>query len=343
MKVLIAGSGKMGADLFNYILPYGFEMIWLCLDETEAEKVRHGFMKKAGRQLRAGLINQDVHDNMMNRVNITSDHAAAAEVGLVIEAIWENAEAKQSLFTSLGRFLPSDAILTSNTSSIPLSTIFTDPSREAYCCGMHFFFPTILKNIVEINISEHTTTDVLEKLCNFLSHIERKFLVLPEPEHFLLNRLLLDVQTEALRQHLLNNMAVSDIDALVRRYIFPIGIFEFFDHVGLDVMLASVRNYATCDPEDRSLLIKGLEAKVGEHKLGVKNGEGFYTYPLDTRSLHCTLPEEQQQELLLKLEQLVFQAIVRINEKKIIDPADLDHAIMEYWGENLSLWNREKQ
>jgi 3-hydroxyacyl-CoA dehydrogenase/enoyl-CoA hydratase/3-hydroxybutyryl-CoA epimerase len=263
---------------------------------------------------------------------------------LVIEAIWENAEAKRVLFDSLDKVLPEDVLLTSNTSSIPLKEIFTNPAREKYTCGLHFFFPTSLKNIVEINIPDGHDAALLVKLKSFLNQIERRFLVLPTPTHFLLNRLLLDIQQQAMQIHITDHIDVREIDALVRKYIFPMGIFEFFDHVGLDVMLASVKNYEQIPGTDKdfSMLIQGLEAQVTMGNLGIKTGNGFYSYPLIPGPWLCTLSESIQAQLVHQLETAYFQTILVFLEKKIVDPADLDYAIMEYWGENLSLMDKFK-
>jgi len=344
MKILIAGSGKMGTDIFQYILPFGFDMLWLCLNDAEAEYARQQFTKKAGRQLRAGIMDQSAYDKMINRVVISSDIAEAAGTDVVIESIWEQASEKKALFRKLDAVLPADAILTSNTSSVPIHELLPSQNRSSHCCGLHFFFPSALKNLVEINAPAELDSAVLERLKDFLVHIDRRFIVLPEPEHFIMNRLLLPVQNEAMNMLLEYPMQVQELDALVRKHIFPVGIFEFFDHVGNDVMLASVSNYVKYQPNgnDYAALLNGLRKKVQENLLGIKTGIGFYQHPIDHSGFNCNLPGIVQTALVGRLEKAWYQSIQEFLAKKILTAHELDEAIMEYWGENLSFIEKGK-
>ncbi len=344
MKVLIAGSGKMGTDIFNYLLPYGFEMVWLCLNDAEAAKMSIAFHKRANRQLKAGIIDQTGYDQLISRITITADYGAAKETDMYIEAIWEDASAKWELFDKLDQLAKPEALFISNTSSIPLSELFIIPDRKAFCCGLHFFFPLMLKNIVEVNVTNHTSTATVNRLLTFLSEIERNYLILPEPEHFLLNRLLLKAQAKAMNLHINEQIAAKDIDAIIRNKIFPIGIFEFFDHVGLDIMFASVTNYSVYQDKriDCTELLNAFKVKLASNCLGVKSGEGFYKYPLNIDLNECSLSLETQHRIQLMIEDCIYSSLATIIAKEIINPEELDRALDEYWSENLGLIGKSK-
>lgn len=332
MKLLIAGSGKMGTDIFYYILPYGYEMVWLCYSEEEAEQTRNHFKKKADRQLRAEIIDQAAYEKMFSDVTITTGISLAAGADLVIETIWEQAADKRSLLARLDAVLPETAIITSNTSSVPLKDIVPIGRKKSFC-GMHFFFPVRMKNLVELNVLQETDPDVLQQLKDFLKEIERQALVLSPEAHFIMNRLLLPVQNEAVLLLQEYPVSVFELDALVRNSLFPVGIFEFFDHVGNDVMLASVNNYTKSfnDGTDYSLLTETLRKKVQENLLGIKTGMGFYQHPIEPEKFVCSLPDVVRHALIQRLEKAFYTAVSHCIQSGLLAEQALDEALMEYW------------
>lgn len=345
MKVLIAGSGKMGTDLVYYLNNFGLELVWLCVDENEADRAREQFFKKASRRLRTGLIDQKEFDDLQNRVVISSDINAGATCNFVIEAIWEDESLKKALFEKLDKVLPLDAIITSNTSSVPLNNLIINPIRMPCFCGLHFFYPCGLRNIVEINATHDFSAYSLKLITTFLDSIERKYILLSPKENFLLNRLLLSMQLKACQLLSEENIPIKVIDAWVRKNLLPIGIFEFFDHVGIDVMLASVNNYFKNQPDgnDYTVLIKTLEDNYIKGNLGIKSGCGFYNYPINHEIFNISEEDNNSAEMIVNmLEKEFYLSIKQCLKSQFIEAEELDYAIMEYWGVEDSFLDKGK-
>ena len=335
MKILIAGSGKMGADLFRLFLPLDHEICWLCLDDAEAQRARDQFVKRSARQVRSGLITQADYDARMKKVTVTSQPNDAAGCDLLIESIWEKTEEKRALFITLDRILPPSALFTSNTSSVPLEVLVPSEERRPFFCGLHFFFPSAMKNLVEINAPSALDPQSLKTLQLLAESLGHQALVLHAPHHFLMNRLLLPVQNEAVRILQEFPLQPAPLDALVRQQLFPIGIFEFFDHVGMDVMLASVSNYMHYQPDgkDYTPLRDALRKKVQENELGIKTGRGFYTYPLPAEPAPLPWPEPVAGALLKRLEEAWYTELRRVLQTGLVPEPSLDTALCAYWGE----------
>jgi 3-hydroxyacyl-CoA dehydrogenase len=345
-KVLIIGSGKMGTNLFHYLSGFPVELVWLCLNENEQQKAEQNFQKKSGRKLRSGLISRQEYDEMLKRVCITSDTAMLRDCNFIIEAIWEDKKNKQQLFAKLDGLLPPDAIITTNTSSIPISELIPSDNRKKFFAGLHFFYPIELRDIAEINTHADTDPAVTRKIKEFLMSIGRRAILLDERNNFLLNRLLLPMQNEAYKIIQEGKLSIPELDALARSRLLPVGIFEFFDQVGIDVMNASIRNYAEAYPDgsDYSALIACLASLAEKGKLGVKRGEGFYQYPLATDTIVIGTDKlAASTDLIKRLSNAFFQPMVKARSEKFMSPEELDHAIREYWGFETSVFDMAKK
>jgi 3-hydroxyacyl-CoA dehydrogenase len=330
MKVLIAGSGKMGSDIFYYLLDHSLEITWLCLDEDQKQQAESTFQKKINRQLRSGIISNDEYNDLIDHIKITSDISLAKDTDLVIEAIWEATETKQKFFFKLDEVLSPSAIITTNTSSIPIRKLIPSEKRKPFFAGLHFFFPVKLHNIVEINAPLFIDDSILQQITEFLNSIELRSILLSEGHHFLLNRLLLPVQNEAYNILKEGKMTAEEIDSIVKTKLFTAGIFEFFDHVGIDIMQVSVKNYAENFPSgiNYSGMISYFQNMMNDGKLGVKSGQGFYQYP--RLQSHAEINTKDFTEESNRLERTFFETINRIFGDNTYIKKELEYAINEY-------------
>jgi 3-hydroxybutyryl-CoA dehydrogenase len=339
MNLLIAGSGKMGTDIFQYLMPFGFNIIWLCENETEKEKAQQNFYKKLKRQLHSGLISQHEFDCSVQSIKITSDLSDSKSCELVIEAIAENEELKCNWFLDLHKVINSNAIITTNTSSIEIKKLIPAPERKTFFTGLHFFYPVKLRNIVEINASIDFNEANLKIVKSFLDRIEKKYITLKPANHFLLNRIFLPAQHEAFLLLQSGKADAAQIDSWLQKDLFPNGIFGFFDHVGIDVMAASIRNYANYDSmgRDYSGLINYLEEMVSKGKTGIKSSEGFYQYPLKSSTAgNISLPQETE-EKINRIKAVFYETLIHCLKQEVLSPNELEYAINEYLGTDLDL------
>ena len=165
----------------------------------------------------------------------------------------------------------------------------------------------------------------------FLNKIGRKYILLPEEHAFILNRLFLDFQVEAYNLMKKHKLSYRQLDQLVIKHMFPIGVFEFFDSVGIDIMLLSIRNYTrfSAHPKFYQPLIDCLADLLGEGRLGQKSKAGFFDY---TETIEkADEPEiKNEKELVDRLKLFYVLPIIDFVKKGICREDEIDHAFREY-------------
>jgi 3-hydroxyacyl-CoA dehydrogenase len=328
-KIGVIGEGKMGTGIFNYLLDFPFELVWVCNTGTDTIKIVRQFDKKIKRSYDSGIIDFATYENRLKTV-ISTDPDTLHDCDLIIEAIPENAELKKNLFVHLDKIVKPEAIFTSNSSSFNPSEIAPPGQRLGQFAGLHFFYPLPFKNIVEFMTTKHTTAGTLATLELFLNKINRRFISLDEKNSFMLNKIFLDVQNEAFLTVQSGQCSYRQMDLLVKKHLFPFGIFDFCDSVGIDTLLASIQNYTRDYPDmDRyTLLISGLGKLLSAGKYGVKSKEGFYTYPME--EMNEGEPENAE-KIVEHLRLTWFSSAKRFSSQAKIPMDDANHAIREYF------------
>jgi len=279
-KVAVIGDGKMGTSIFYHLNGFDFQLAWLCSSEEEKEKAGSVVSSKNRRLWKSGAISEDVYASRNEKTKVTASPADLKDCNLIIEAVTENLETKRTLFKSLDEVVNPSCIFATNSSSILPSRLVPSEKRKSRVAGLHFFYPVVMKNTVELITGLHSSEETAASLHDFLMKINKTPFHQDESQAFVLNRILLDLQAGAFSLIQNGGWFHYEIDELVRTCFFPTGVFEFFDHVGIDIMLASIRNYTenAKNPEFYTPMINLLEAMVDYNHLGIKTGQGFYTY-----------------------------------------------------------------
>ena len=331
----IIGEGKMGANLLYYLLDMDFNLTWICSPEADLEKLRRNLSKRLGRSLEAGIIDEDRFKSILEHIKISNALEDVASCELIIEAITEDLEAKQELFRLLDTIALPGCIFTSNSSSIKPSSLAPSENRKEKFAGLHFFYPIALKDIVEVILTQYTSKETLAQITFFMESIRRRFLLLEEKDSFILNRIFLHFQNEAFLLVNEKKASLQQIDRIVRERFFPTGVFEFFDSVGLDIMLASVKNYSKDDPAEERFhpLIAQLQELVSKGRLGVKTKSGFYGEGI---SVDPGYPENDA-EIIAKLQESYANAFRWFCHSSGIPSAELKTAMDEYFGSETPL------
>ena len=329
-KVGIIGEGKMGTGIFNYLLDFNYELVWICSPVADTEKINRQFGKKIKRSLDAGIIDQSRFDKLI-QTHISKNPGDLHDCDLVIEAIPEIAAVKKELFLTLDHLVKPGAIFTSNSSSINPSEITPPGDRGFQFSCLHFFYPVQLKNIAEINTTKKTNGSTVIALESFLQSIQRHFITLDERNSFVLNKIFLDIQNEAYLIVKADHCSVPQMDHLVRQTLFSFGIFDFCDSVGIDTMLASVTNYTRDYPhrDYYASFIAGLNKLVMEGKFGIKSQEGFYKYPMEEVLINDFPASDSIAE---HLRQTWLSASKRFAAQTHLPIEDMNRAIKEYFG-----------
>ena len=266
----VIGAGVMGGDIAAWCVLRGM---------TVTLEDREGKFLSASLARAAVLFKKKLKDRMKVRMamdrlipDVVGEGAKKADV--IIEAIFENLEAKQHLFQRLEKEARPDAVLASNTSSIPLDEISSAMRSPERLVGIHFFNPVDKMPLVEVVKSDRTHSDTVKKALAFVVKISRQPIVVKSSPGFLVNRVLTPYLMESMTL-LEEGVPAHVIDKAAVKFGMPMGPVELADTVGLDICLSVAKNLSkyhhTVIPER---LIKMVEAG----QLGRKSGSGFYTY-----------------------------------------------------------------
>jgi len=329
-KVGIVGEGKMGSALLNYLTGFDLELSWACSREADIERIRKQYGKRINRLLEAGIIDINKH-LALRQTTISHELYDLNGCDLIMEAIPENEEQKRLLFATLDPLVNQDCIFASNSSSIKPSLISPSSHRQEKFTGLHFFYPIGFKNIVELTVLPETSSRTILKTEAFLNAIQRFFLTLDEKNSFILNKIFLDFQMTAFEIVKKGYCNFRQMDELVKKDLFAFGVFDFMDGVGLDTMLVSIQNYISGYPHKSwyEPLVLQLQEMVGQGKLGMKTGEGFFHYPLDP------IQEAEWQDtgaISEHLRQTWFSAVKRFTAQSHLPIGDINFAVKEYFG-----------
>ena len=269
-RVHVVGAGVMGGDIAAICAMRGLSVT---LQDTSPERIAPAIKRSAQlfkRRLRDERRIRDAMDRLIP--DVKGDCAAHADV--IIEAIFENLEAKKKLFSELESKAKPGAVLASNTSSLRLADIaagFKDPSRLV---GIHFFNPVPLLQLVEIVAGEKTDPEMAKKAAAFVRFIDKLPLPVKDAPGFLVNRVLGPYMQNAFRM-MDEGAKPETLDAAMEAFGMPMGPAELADTVGLDICLAAGKALAkNASAEIPEILAK----KVALGQLGRKSGEGIYRY-----------------------------------------------------------------
>jgi 3-hydroxyacyl-CoA dehydrogenase/enoyl-CoA hydratase/3-hydroxybutyryl-CoA epimerase len=272
--VHVVGAGVMGGDIAAICAMRG---ITVTLQDTAPDRIAPAVKRAAKlfqRRLRDPLRIRDAMDRLIP--DVAGSGAAKADV--IIEAIFENLDAKRALFAKLEAAAKPGAVLASNTSSLKLGDIaanFKDPSRLV---GIHFFNPVPQMMLVEIISSEKTEKQFTDRAMAFVRQIDKLPLPVKDSPGFLVNRVLGPYMQNAFRM-LDEGVKPETLDAAMEAFGMPMGPIELADTVGLDICLHAGKQLAKKDAQGHEAEAPQiLLNKVALGQLGRKTGQGIYRY-----------------------------------------------------------------
>jgi 3-hydroxybutyryl-CoA dehydrogenase len=250
-------------------------------DEEQLERAVATNRALLQRRVDKGRLTAEDADLALRRVRTTEDmRSATVDADFVIEAVFEDLEIKQQTFRDLDGIANDEAVLASNSSTIGISKLAEVISTPERCVNMHFFFPVLVMDLVEIVRGPKTSGATVNRALEMARAMGRTAVVLnKEIDGFIVNRILHTATQEAYRLLDAGVASFEDIDIAVEKGLnWPMGPFRLGDFSGLDVTYnARLHMYRTTGDE-RYRPSPQLEAKVKAGKLGRKTGEGWYTY-----------------------------------------------------------------
>ena len=281
-RVGVVGCGLMGSGIAEVSARAGVDVVVYEVNDEACDRGRQRISASVERAVKAGKLDAETRDEMLARISITTDFADFADRELVIEAIAENEEVKLQVFATLDAVVTSrDAILASNTSSIPIMKLAMATSRPEHVVGLHFFNPVPVLNLVELVPSLLTSPPTAQAARAFASEQLNKLVIdAQDRAGFIVNALLVPYLLSAIRMLESGFATASDIDTgTVVGLAHPMGPLALSDLIGLDTVLAIANSLYEEFRQDAftppPMLLRMVEAGL----LGRKSGRGFYTYP----------------------------------------------------------------
>lgn len=314
-RVHVVGAGIMGGDIAAWCALRGMQVT---LQDQSPERIAPAIKRARTlfkRRLRRTRPIQEAMDRLM------PDHKGLGveRADVIIEAIFEDTTAKRQLYEQLEPRMRPDAILATNTSSIPLGELRNVLKNPQRLVGLHFFNPVAKMQLVEIVRDEVTDTDVVLKATTFARRIDRLPLPVTSTPGFLVNRILMPYLLEAVQLES-EGISAIEIDRQAVAFGMPMGPVELADTVGLDICLHVAENLGEHFNVE---LPQRLRELVSQGNLGRKSGKGFYRYrkgkpvkPAWPRIQHAG--DEVIDRMILRM----LNEVVACLREKVVDDAD---------------------
>lgn len=314
-RVHVVGAGVMGGDIASWCAARG---LTVTLQDREMKYIAPA-LERAQKFFEKRYPDPTARQQASARLSADVDGAGVPEADVVIEAIFENLDAKRELYAKLEPRMKPTAVLATNTSSIVLEQLAEKLATPNRLVGLHFFNPVARMPLLEIIRGAGTDQDVVQRALAFGRQIDKLAIVCLSSPGFLVNRILMPYLSEAIRAAE-EGIALPLIDRAAEDFGMPMGPIELADVVGLDVIMGVGKVFFQ-GPEAAAPKI--LTQLFDQKKLGKKTGSGFYVWQNDKPQKPATqgavAPADLQDRLLLPL---VNEAVAVLRENLVAD-ADL--------------------
>ena len=275
-KVGVVGAGAMGAGIGQLASLRGFDVVLKEIDEKAAELGRARIGALLGSLAKRKGWSDTRREAMLAKIQVTCDDDALTDADLVVEAIVERMDVKQSVFESLDGLVGDNTILATNTSSLSVDEMASVVSRPGNFGGLHFFNPVHRMELVEVVRGAKTSDATVARLVAMVRALGKTPIVTSDSPGFLVNRVLFPYLGEAVLM-VREGFDVAKVDKELRRFGMPMGPLELLDQVGLDVALHVATSLSSVlvgvEP-----VVETLSEMVEAGKIGKKANVGFYHY-----------------------------------------------------------------
>ncbi len=275
-RVGVVGGGLMGSGITTAMIRRG---VAVTLVEANDDLLQKGVGRVRGNmegRVKAGRMKPAEMLDTLGRVTPTVNMTLVGDCDFVLEAITENEQAKNELYRKLDAIVSKDAIIASNTSTIPISRLAENVSRPERFVGMHYFNPADRMQLVEVIRGAKSSDETVAATVALAKKIGKTPIVVKDCPGFLVNRILMPYMNEALLL-VEEGIPLAEIDKAAKKFGMPMGPITLHDVVGMDTALFAGRVVAAAYA-DRMFEPKILAALVEAGRLGQKSGAGFYAY-----------------------------------------------------------------
>ncbi len=278
-KIAVIGLGTMGSGIAQVAIQSGFDVVAVERDDDAAKAGQGRIASGLGRLVKRERLTQDDADAALARLDVTTDLNKVGDADIIIEAIYEDVALKSEMFAKLEKIAGPDAIIASNTSTIPLVIMAAQTTRPHKVVGVHFFNPVPAMKLVEIISTPTSDADVVSTVTELATAMGKSPVQVNDVPGFVGNLLVVPFLLDAIRA-LEKGVATKEAidDVLKLGFNHPMGPFALSDLIGLDIVhdMAASMYEEYQDPKYWPPVLLKQYVRMGW--LGRKTGRGFYTY-----------------------------------------------------------------
>ena len=285
-QIAIIGAGTMGLGIAHTMAQHGLKVSLIDLNEKILIESKKIISNNIDRQIRKGIINEEQKLHILSNIIFTKQfNKSVKNAELIVEAVHENFELKKNIIRDLDLICKGDAIISSNTSSLSISSLADKTKHPDRIIGMHYMNPVPVMPLVEIVVGSSTSEKTIDLTKSLTKKINKTPLVVKDSPGFVSNRILLPMINEAIETLSQGVADVYSIDQIMKLGMgHPMGPLRLADLIGLDVCLSVLKvlknGFGHQKYSPNPLLIK----MVKEGNLGYKTKRGFYGYDKDVKN-----------------------------------------------------------
>jgi 3-hydroxybutyryl-CoA dehydrogenase len=278
-RVAVLGCGLMGSGIAEVSAKAGYETWVREVDDALAERGNKAIRKSLDRAVERGKLDAGLRDQILARIHMTTSLEQLKDADIVIEAVTENLDLKNAMFTTLDTLCGPDTIFASNTSSLTIAAMAAATRRPDRFVGLHFFNPVPVMKLVEVVRTIATGAPTFERAFQFARSLGKEPVVAKDASGFIVNRLLVPYMLDAIHCLEQGLATTEDIDkAMTLGTGYPMGPFVLADFVGIDTLYRIAEIMFEEFREARFAPPPLLKRMVTLGYFGRKSGKGFYDY-----------------------------------------------------------------
>ena len=278
-RVGILGSGIMGSGIAEVAAKAGIDVVLRSRQQASADAMLEGLSKSLAKQVDRGKLEASDSEAILARVTATDHLGDLVDCDLVIESVVEDLEVKLPLFAELDSICKPDAILATNTSTLPVVEMAMATHRPERVCGVHFFNPAPAMSLVEVIEPITASAETISEATAFAEACGKRPVKVKDRAGFIVNALLFPYLNNAVRMLENGTATAEDIDEAMKGGCnFPMGPLALLDLVGLDTSVAILDALYEEFRDPNFSAVPAMRRMVSAGRLGRKSGAGFYDY-----------------------------------------------------------------
>ena len=277
-KIVVCGVGVMGGGIAQVSAKAGYEVWMYDLTDELAQRGKNNIAAGLEKQVARGKITEADKEALLANLIPTSDLSCVADADLIMEVVLENPKIKKELYAKIEELCRPDAIIGTNTSYIPITSLAADLKHPERFLGLHFFNPVYAMKLLEVIRGEKTSDETYQKAMEWGASIGKTTVTVNDAPGFIVNRLNKALQVEAMRLMHEGVASCEDIDKAAKLGLnHPMGPFEMMDG-NLELTYTCLNLLVELTGDERFKPIPELEEHIQKGEFGRRTGKGWYDY-----------------------------------------------------------------